>query len=99
MPCRRVQGRSLNDKLRHVGCGFVVFFYKDCGLKKIYSRLKLRVLFYWVGIFRTSSPGDSISSDPEKTVPGMWMTRELWGEVGKGGQRWGGVRLYRNICL
>ena len=30
---------------------------------------KLRVMFYWVGIFRTSSPGDSFSSNFEKTAP------------------------------
>ena len=27
-------------------------------------------MFYAVGIFRTSSPGDSISSNSEKTAPG-----------------------------
>ena len=30
---------------------------------------KLRVMFYLVGIFRTSRPGDSFSSDSEKTAP------------------------------
>ena len=33
------------------------------------------------GIFRTSSPGDSISGDPKRTILSRW---------------WGGVRLYRN---
>ena len=37
-------------------------------LKKIVTTCKLRVLFYLVGIFRTSSPGDSISSDPGRIV-------------------------------
>ena len=27
-------------------------------------------MFYSMGIFRTSSPGDSISSNPERTAPG-----------------------------
>ena len=39
-------------------------------------------MFYLVGIFRTSRPEDSISSDPEGTVP----------------RRWGGrVRLHRRL--
>jgi len=44
-----------------------------CGVKKIFTpkklfiTYKLRVTFYWVGSFRTSSLGDSISSHPEKT--------------------------------
>ena len=29
-------------------------------------------MFYLVGIFRTSGPGGSISSDPERTVPRRW---------------------------
>ena len=37
-------------------------------LKTIHN-LKLRVMFYSVGIFRTSGMGDVISSDPERTVP------------------------------
>ena len=37
-------------------------------LKKIVTTCKLRLLFYLVGIFRTSSPGDSISSDPGRIV-------------------------------
>ena len=37
---------------------------------------------YLVGIFRTSSPGDSISGDPERTILRRWK---------------GGVRLYRNL--
>ena len=37
-------------------------------------------MFCLVGIFRTSSLGDSISSDPERTVLRRW---------------WEGVRLYR----
>ena len=36
---------------------------------KILATLNLRVLLYSVGIFRTSSPGDSISSKPERTAP------------------------------
>ena len=34
--------------------------------------MKLRVIFYLVGIFRTSSPGDSLSGDSERTVPRRW---------------------------
>ena len=33
-------------------------------------------MFYLVGIFRTSSPGDSISNNPERTAP------RRWGQVG-----------------
>ena len=36
---------------------------------KILATLNLRVLLYSVGIFRTSSPGDSTSSKPERTAP------------------------------
>ena len=36
---------------------------------KNFHNLKLRVMFYSVGIFRTSGMGDIISSDPERTVP------------------------------
>ena len=35
-------------------------------------------MFYSVGIFRTSDPRDSISSDPEGTAP----RRQGWGGVG-----------------
>ena len=36
---------------------------------KIFATLNLRVILYLVGIFRTSSPGDSISSNSERTAP------------------------------
>ena len=36
---------------------------------KIVATWMLRVTFYSVGIFRTSSPGDSISSNPERSAP------------------------------
>ena len=36
-------------------------------LKNIYN-LKVRVMFYLVGIFRTSGPGDRISGNPERTA-------------------------------
>ena len=39
-------------------------------------------MFYLAEIFRTSDLGDSISSNPERSVPRRW---------------WGGVRLYRNL--
>ena len=52
-------GKKPEWQAKTCGLCFFFFFHKDCGLKKIYSRLKLRVLFYWVGIFRTSSPGDA----------------------------------------
>ena len=37
-------------------------------LKNIHN-LKLGVMIYLVGVFRTSSPRDSISSDPERSAP------------------------------
>ena len=43
------------------------------------------MMFYLLGIFRTSSLGDSISGDPERTVP----------RRSRGGR--GGVRLYRSL--
>ena len=43
----------------------------------------LQVEFYLAGIFRTSNPGDSISSDPERTAL-------------KGQKR--GARLYRSFA-
>ena len=43
--------------------------------------LNWRVMFYLVGIFSTSSPRDSISSNPERTVP--WAGRR--------------VRMYRSL--
>ena len=39
-------------------------------IEKLCTMLKLRVLFYLAGIFRTSSFRGSISSDPERTIPG-----------------------------
>ena len=36
-------------------------------LKNIHN-LKVRVMFYLVGIFRTSGPGDRISGNPERTA-------------------------------
>ena len=39
-------------------------------------------MFYLMGIFRTSSPGDSISSHPERTALRRWAA---------------GVRLYRSL--
>jgi len=35
---------------------------------KILTILKLRVTFYSMGMFETSSPGDSTSSNPERTA-------------------------------
>ena len=43
-------------------------------------------MFYLVGLFRTSCPGDSISSNPERTAPG---------EEGRSQVIWGGARLYK----
>ena len=40
-----------------------------CRLKKVVRAWKLRIICYLVGIFRTSSLGDSISNDPERTAP------------------------------
>jgi len=38
-------------------------------------------MFYLVGIFRTSSPGGSISSDPERTVLRRWGEESGYAEV------------------
>ena len=42
-----------------------------CQLKK-YSQPEVESYVYLVGIFRTSSLGDSISSKPERTAPRRW---------------------------
>ena len=47
---------------------------------------KLRVMFYSVRIFTTSSPGDRISSNPERTVLRVW-----------GAGRGGGIGLSRSL--
>ena len=44
---------------------------------KILTTQKLRVIFYLRGIFRISSPGSSISSNPGRTALRRW-----WGEIG-----------------
>ena len=49
----------------------------------MFTTYKLRVTFYSVGIFSTSGPGGSISSDPKRTTPMGW---EL------------GARLYRSFA-
>ena len=52
-------------------------------LKKICTTSKLRVIFYLVEIFRTSSLGSIISSNPERTalkwagLGGSWDTKEF----------------------
>ena len=38
-------------------------------------------MFYLVGISRTSNPGDSISSDPERTIPRRWEEEPGYTEV------------------
>ena len=43
-------------------------------------------MFYLVGIFRTSSPGDSISSDPERAPPGRQGKEPGYIEVCNRGQ-------------
>ena len=49
-----------------------------CRLKK-YAEPTSRELSLFGGMFLgTSSPGDSISSDPERTAPRRWWR---WGEV------------------
>ena len=54
---------------------FISNWKRDCHnyyqLKKIHNQ-KLRATFYLVGIFRTSSLGDSISSKPERTALRRW---------------------------
>ena len=44
----------------------------NADFQKVLTTEKLRVMFYLMQIFRTSSPEDSISSDPERTV---WRRR------------------------
>ena len=44
--------------------------------EKVHPTYKLRVKSYSAEIFRTSSPGDSISNNPERTAP------RRWGQVG-----------------
>ena len=41
----------------------------------------LRAIFYLLDIFRTSSLGDSISSNPEKTAPRRWEEEPGYIEV------------------
>ena len=43
-------------------------------------------MFHSVGIFRTSSPEDSISSNPERTAPGRWGKESSYIEVCNKGQ-------------
>ena len=38
-------------------------------------------MFYLVGMSRTSNPGDSISSDPERTIPRRWEEEPGYTEV------------------
>lgn len=52
---------------------------------KIVTMYKLRVMFHFLGIFRTLSPGGSISSNTERTVqrrpggePGHTKVLQLW---------------------
>lgn len=49
-------------------------------LKNILN-LNLRIMFYLVGSFRTSSPVDSISSNPEKIVMRRWKEEPGYIEV------------------
>ena len=48
---------------------------------KIVTTEKLRVMLYLVGIFRTSSPGDGLSSNPERTAPRRWGEEPGYREV------------------
>ena len=51
-------------------------------------------MFYLVGIFRTSSPGDSISSNPEKTAPRRLGEKSGYIEVCNKGQ----FCVYMCVC-
>ena len=51
----------------------------NADFQKVLTTEKLRVMFYLMQIFRTSSPEDSISSDPERTV---WRRRGCGEESG-----------------
>ena len=63
----------------------------NCQLKHIVIAQKLRVMFYLVVIFQTSSPGDSISS---KLIELSWGGVVVqWGERKKGER----VRLYSSL--
>ena len=46
---------------------FHFFKGKEMWTQEIFTVEKMRVMFYLVGIFRASSPGDSISSDDERS--------------------------------
>ena len=50
--------------------------------KKSCTTLKLKVMLCLAGIFRTSSPGGSISNNPERIVP----------------KRWGETKIYRSFA-
>lgn len=58
-----------------------------CGVKKIFTpkklfiTYKLRVTFYWVGSFRTSSLGVSISGSLERTALRRWGEESGYAEV------------------
>ena len=54
-------------------------------------------MFYSVGIFRTSSPGDNISSDPERTAPRRWEEEPGYIEVLQ--QRAGDLNIKRLLLV
>ena len=47
-------------------------YYNILSTLKIFTTYRLRVIFHLVGIFRTSSLGESTSSNPEKIAPRRW---------------------------
>ena len=66
-------------------------------LKKKFATLKLRVMFYLVGIFRTLSLEYSISSDPERTAPRRWGEDPGYMEVLQ--QRAGSFKIKRLLLI
>ena len=54
---------------------------KDAKWKSTCNLKMLRAIFYLLDIFRTSSLGDSISSNPEKTTPRRWEEEPGYIEV------------------
>ena len=76
---------------RGICSGSFFIGHQNCQLKHIVIAQKLRVMFYLVVIFQTSSPGDSISS---KLIELSWGGVVVqWGERKKGER----VRLYSSL--
>ena len=57
----------------------------------------LRVMFYLVGIFRTSKPGNSISSNAERTAQWGWGEEPGYKEILQ--QRTGNLNVKRLLLI